>query len=555
MEMKVASYVKKYRLQVAILVAFSIISAISSVVVPYLNGMFIDVLITTASADEIVRFAFIIIAIGLFGAFASYICNMSVAKLTSKTSFDMMSDAIGHVQKIPYDKFISKFNPAYLIQRLSTDVGVLLSFFINNFISIFIQIATFAVTVYVMMAINLQILFISLAFLPIYLLCYMYLKKPMLERNIRYKEDSNHFSKTMFEQINRVHEIKAEASFEKSREIEKKSFSAYFGSMIGFSRISYLFTSLDGLIGVVFQSIVLIIGGIQIINGNMTIGEFTIVNTYFFMLLNVIKYFFNLGKSYQDYKASRIRMEEILSIEKENNGDREVSGISLIKITDASYSYVDDGPLVTDGFSAEFKKGRISLVLGPNGSGKTTLINILLGILQNLRNGKVEYDGVNVSEIDLYSARKDDIAVLLQRSDSPDSTVEEYLQDCLELDRNEIISMIRLMGLESIFAGKNFNIDKYWDSKIANISGGERQKVMLLRTLGKGRNTIVLDEPSAGLDDFSIESLLKYLSAAKADKIIVIISHDLRFRDYADDIIMVNPVQNNNSSGKHASML
>lgn len=139
------------------------------------------------------------------------------------------------------------------------------------------------------------------------------LKKPLFKRSMELKENQNHFSKVLFEQINRIQEIKAEASFDKSREIEDRSFLTYFKSMISFSRLSYLFSSLDGLIAVLFQSSVLIIGGIQIINGTMTIGQFTIVSTYFLMLINAVKYYFNLGKSYQDYKSSNTRMNELLS--------------------------------------------------------------------------------------------------------------------------------------------------------------------------------------------------------------------------------------------------
>ena len=176
-------YVKKHRSQIAILIIFSIIATITSIVVPYLNGMFIDVLITTTSVDAIVDFALVIIAIGLFGA------------------------------------------------------------------------------------------------------------------------------------------------FDKSKEAEKRSFLTYFKSLISFSRLSYLFSSLDGLIAVLFQSSVLIIGGIQIINGDMTIGQFTIVSTYFLMLISAVKYYFNLGKSYQDYKSSNARMNELLLIEAERNGNRRLDDI------------------------------------------------------------------------------------------------------------------------------------------------------------------------------------------------------------------------------------
>lgn len=530
-------YIKKYKPQLVVIIAFSIISMISAVIVPYLNGMFIDMLIITTSVNQILKYAAVIISIGLLGALASYFVNMSTAKLAAKTTFNMMSDTINHVQKIPYDTFTSKFNPAYLIQRISGDLNTMFTFFLNNFMSIFLQGITFGVVAYIIATINLQIFLLSLLFLPIYLLCYMRLKKPLFTRNIELKENSNHYSKTMFEQINRVQEIKAEASFDKSIEIENRSFGKYLKSLISYSRLSYLFSSMDTLIAVLFQCVVLVIGGIQIIEGKLSIGEFTIVNTYFSMLLSSVKYYFNLGKSYQDFKSSRTRMSEIISIEVEHNGDEKVDDIGSIKVNNVKYAYVTPGPNVIDGITAEFKRGEVSLITGPNGIGKTTLINILLGILQNLKEGDVTYNDIQIGDIDLYSARQDEISTLIQRIDLPDSTVEEYLQDTLGLNKEEVISMISLLGLEQMYFGDNFNLSDYWESKINTLSGGEKQKVMLVKVLGKRKPVLILDEPSTGMDDAGIQCMLKYINSTKKDNLTIIISHDSRFKDIADNVI------------------
>ena len=341
----------------------------------------------------------------------------------------------------------------------------------------------------------------------------------------------------MFEQINRVQEIKAEASFDKSIEIENRSFGKYLKSLISYSRLSYLFSSMDTLIAVLFQCVVLVIGGIQIIEGKLSIGEFTIVNTYFSMLLSSVKYYFNLGKSYQDFKSSRTRMSEIISIEVEHNGDEKVDDIGSIKVNNVKYAYVTPGPNVIDGITAEFKRGEVSLITGPNGIGKTTLINILLGILQNLKEGDVTYNDIQIGDIDLYSARQDEISTLIQRIDLPDSTVEEYLQDTLGLNKEEVISMISLLGLEQMYFGDNFNLSDYWESKINTLSGGEKQKVMLVKVLGKRKPVLILDEPSTGMDDAGIQCMLKYINSTKKDNLTIIISHDSRFKDIADNVI------------------
>ncbi|MCL2607959.1 MAG: ABC transporter transmembrane domain-containing protein [Methanomassiliicoccaceae archaeon] len=535
--MNVLRYITKYRLFILVIVVFSVLSTIVSVAVPYLNGMFIDMLIASTDIDEVIRFALIIIAIGLFGVFIAYMNNMAHVKFAGKSSFDLIADTVGYVQKVPYDTFVSRFNPAYLIQRIRVDSNALTSFIINNFVAVFLQAGSFIVIMYIMFTINVQIFIMVLVFIPAYMLCYVVMRNPLYQRNIRLKEDQDHFSKVLFEQVNQMHEIKAEASFAKSLEAENRSFRTYFGSLVNFSRLSYLFTSLDGIIVTIFQAIVLFIGGIQIVNGNMSVGEFVIVTMYFAMLVASVKYYFNLGKAYQEYKASNFRMDDIYSIEKENNGTERLGEVSNIVLDKVTYSYPNQDIPIMKEISAEFNRGDIVLITGKNGSGKSTMMNVVLGILQNIQDGSVKYSGINVSDIDLYSVRNEKMAALLQNSNPPDATVREYLSDHFGLDENGILDMIRIMGLKEMFLGDNFDITNFWDKKMNSLSGGERQKIMLIKALCRNRDVLILDEPSTGLDAQTVDRLTDYLDITKRNRICIIISHDPKFERIANSVI------------------
>lgn len=534
----ITGYLSKYKFYVILLVSFSIIGTASTLIVPYYTGIFIDALITTASKKTVFDYALIIIFVGIMGAVASYFNSMTTVKLTTKASFDLMRDTISHIQKIPYDTYTKKFNPAYLVQRIGTDVNTLVSFVIGNFIMVFLNGITFVIIIVLIAEINISIFLLAIAFLPVYLLCYMVLRKPLFKRSKEMKENQSHYSKVLFEQLNGIQEIKIEAAFDKSKNNMERNFKKYLRSMISFSHASYVFTSLDTTISICFQSGALIVGGLQIINGQMTVGEFTIVIAYFYILITIVKYYFNLGKSYQDSNSSYARMREIFDIEEERNGSTVIRDINSVEIKNVTYSHAESGPDLIEGLSVRFEKDKIYLITGPNGVGKTTLINIMLGILQNLKGGSVEYNGLDTSNVDLYTARKDEIATMLQRVDIPDATVEEYLDDALSLEgTDEILNMIRIMGLEGMYIDKNFDINEHWNTKMNVMSGGEKQRIILLKVLGKGSNVLIMDEPSTGLDDHSISCLLNCLLTLKKERIIILTSHDSRFKCIADEIV------------------
>ena len=157
----------------------------------------------------------------------------------------------------------------------------------------------------------------------------------------------------------------------------------------------------------------------------MTIGEYSIVNVYFSSLLFLIKYYFSIGKEYQDVKSSIDRINNILSIKVEENNNKCVEQIENIKFSNLSIKKLFNK-------SGEFNKGKIYVVIGKNGSGKTTFLKGIIGITKDLT-GKIFYSGHDINMLDLYKLRKKHISVMLQNEKVPYMTVEEYLCFSLQI--------------------------------------------------------------------------------------------------------------------------
>lgn len=534
--MEIHKMVFKYKSSIIILAVFSIISSAAAIIVPYYNGLLIDLLINSENLNKILKYAGFIIIIGLAGAIGLYYVNMIIVKLTAKTSFDMMSYIIGRIQKMPYGIYKNKYNPAYLIQRISIDTNIVFSFFLNNFISIFLYGAMFIIIMYIIACINLHVFFISLLFIPLYIVFYSMLKEPLYKRNLVNKEHQNRYSKTMYEQLDGVREIKLDVSFDKSIKRQTDSFNNYYNSLISYSRVSYIFSSLDSLVGVIFQAAIMIIGGIQIVRGNMTIGEFTIITTYFYTLLNSVKYYFGLGKSYQDYKSSNTRINEILDLKPEINGDEKIDNIKEIYVDNITFSYIT-GKNVLNEVTAHIYFGKITTIVGPNGAGKTTLLLIITGILQNPDKGQIEFDNININNLDLYEIRNSEMSIMLQNTSYPDMSVEEYLSYNLDLNKNEILMMISFIGLQNMYLEDNFDLTKHWEKKLSSLSTGELQRINFLKTIGKKRRILILDEPTLGIDTTGVKLMMDCLTTIKTDSMIILVSHDQRVIELSDTVI------------------
>ena len=134
----ILGYFRKNKQVFAIIMVANFLTFLLSLLLPCLNGYFLDMLILTPSEQNIVRFGLTIIIIGLISVILTYLFNIYKAEVQSKLMFEMLNDIICHIQKSYYMQS-SKFNPTYLNQRVNTDVNILWTFFFEKIINAVFQ--------------------------------------------------------------------------------------------------------------------------------------------------------------------------------------------------------------------------------------------------------------------------------------------------------------------------------------------------------------------------------------------------------------------------------
>ena len=533
------NYVKKQKMTFFILAMMTSISYVVSIVFPYYNGVFIDILTNAPTINSIKRMTIVICALGIAGIVFNYISSILIAKFINILDYEVVSEQVAHIQKMPIESFTSGYNATQLLQRINTDSHSLNAFISDNILKLILNAFKFVILFLLLLNINIMIILLTLVLLPIYFISYILTKKYIYENNKSMKEENTIFFKRMHEQLNQIYSIKADAAYEISKNILNKNFKKYLKSIIKNTHSNQIFLSLDGIITIIFQIGVLSISGVQIINGKMTIGQYTVVNTYFIMLLNVIKYYFSVGQAYQEAKASYDRIVELNNIETESNGDQHINTVNDIFIDKFRFKYRDSDKIFIQP-NYHFMKNKIYYISGANGIGKTTLINIIIGLLQNTEEGNIRYNDTPINRLDMYETRRMKISIHLQNNNLPDYNVEEFLVSILNMDISTIARVIYEKKLDKLFLSSSFNYKEFLDKSIISLSGGERQKVLLMKSLIKSADVLILDEPTAGLDQMSIELLNKILAKNKNGKITIVTDHTGTIEQIADEIIYLN---------------
>ncbi len=203
----------------------------------------------------------------------------------------------------------------------------------------------------------------------------------------------------------------------------------------------------------------------------------------------------------------------------------------MIELKNVSKSYGDR--IIIDNINLSINKGQITFIVGTSGAGKTTLLN-LIGGLSNTTSGKILFNGCDISN-DLNEYRGKNVGFVFQDFNLISGlTIVENVQIATEIARvekmpNEIISEVELLGIS------NHN------QKVETLSGGEKQRVAVIRAICKEADILIADEPTGNLDTNNACIVLDMLQTMKRDKHIIVVSHDMdKARRYADRIITLS---------------
>ncbi|MGE7919014.1 ABC transporter ATP-binding protein [Viridibacillus sp. NPDC093762] len=198
----------------------------------------------------------------------------------------------------------------------------------------------------------------------------------------------------------------------------------------------------------------------------------------------------------------------------------------MIVFENVSKKYDDNQPAVNY-LNLEIKKGEFFVIIGPSGCGKTTLLKMINRLIR-LTEGTIKIEGKRISDYDINELRWNIGYVLQQIALFPHMTIEENIAIVPELKKwnkqkihQRVSELLNMVGLEA---------DKYSQRKPAELSGGEQQRVGVVRALAADPEIILMDEPFSALDPISRtklqDDLLELQQSIK--KTIVFVSHDMQ---------------------------
>ncbi|MCF6342540.1 MAG: ABC transporter ATP-binding protein/permease, partial [Bacteroidales bacterium] len=310
---------------------------------------------------------------------------------------------------------------------------------------------------------------------------------------------------------------------------EKTARRTYFFSVNG--QVQAFLISISGIM-------VIVIGGISVINGMMTIGgffAFYIAANHLQTNINIITDTFALVVTGNE---SLVTLYDIAS-KKETGpytGTAKVDFIEGLVLQSVMFNYTGK-PVLTD-LSLQLYPGDRVAIIGANGAGKSTIIHLILGFYAP-QSGKISVDGIPFSEVDFPHFRKH-IGVVSQQPLLISDSIRNNINYGNEWASEKDVLTVSKMALAHDFIEK---LPGAYDTQIGEdgilLSGGECQKIAIARALLRRPKLLILDEPTNHLDSPAVKKIMQNIDNIDYSPAILIISHDTAVIQHAHKIFVL----------------
>jgi ATP-binding cassette subfamily B protein len=278
-----------------------------------------------------------------------------------------------------------------------------------------------------------------------------------------------------------------------------------------------------------------------VVEGRMTLGDLVMVNAFMIQLYIPLNF---LGVIYREIKQSLTDLDKMFVLMEKDREVRDAPGAqplggvdSAVRFEDVSFAYEPARPILKH-VSFEIPAGKTVAVVGPSGSGKSTLARLLYRFY-DVQDGRITIGGQDIREVQQSSLRRA-IGIVPQDTVLFNDTVEYNIAYGRPgASREEVETAARAARIHDFISATPKGYETTVGERGLKLSGGEKQRVAIARTLLKNPPIVIFDEATSALDSANERAIQSELKSAAQDKTTLVIAHRLSTVVDAHEILVL----------------
>jgi ATP-binding cassette subfamily B protein len=535
-------YFLKYKSKLLWGFLFILISNAGVVYIPILLKESINQLQNSISKEKLLEYSLLIILTSLIAGIFRFLIRQTIIVVSREIEFDLRKDFWNHVQKLPF-RFFQNNSTGNIMAHATNDINAVRSFVgpaVMYSIDTGIRIM---IVVIIMISIDWSLTLFALLPLPFLSIAVYKIMKLIHEKYIRIQEKFSELTSKAQENFAGIRIIKSFVREESEIQQWKNLSKDYLKMNMSLVKVQALIMPILLIITGLSIIIVIWIGGIKIINQQISLGEVTAFIVYLGILIWPVIAFGWVTNLIQQAEASMKRLNKIFKepyeiIDLKNSSFDKKSIEGYIEFRNVYFRYNDNLPYVLKNINLKIEKGSTIAIIGPTGSGKTSLIN-LIPRLYDVCEGEIIIDSFNVKEIPLEILRKN-IGLVPQESFLFSDSIAKNISYGLREISMEIVSNVsKISQLEKDIESFPDKYETIVGERGITLSGGQKQRVSIARALAINPKILILDDSFSSVDTNTEEEILKNLSLFMKGRTSIIISHRISTVKNADKIIFL----------------
>lgn len=513
-------YIKEHRGKLYLLYFLVIISSAVGFILPLLVKDIIDEILP-AKAVKTLHIVFIsIIALYTFKSIVDFIKNKIDIVVSETIVKDVKFYLLQKIKKKTYSK-LSQYHSGYLFNRISSEVDRIDKFITMFYFNLMYNIVSFLIGGAIIIYFSPLIFGVVAIFIPVLVLPYIIFSKIIVRKEKDIWEENAKLETYYLDYLRIipfVHMLKDAPFF---NERVKNNYEHVLTKYIDLQKTKFISSALSFLLNNIFPQVIFWLGFYMVIKDELTLGVIIALQVYIGLFLNPLSYFVNAATSYRIFTERVNRISEIVSLEEYDTDIKNITETDKLFLDKVSFKYVENEPLL-ENINFELKRGAVSIISGSSGSGKSTMAKLVSGLLKP-QDGSVGDSYNTYKMLELQNL----VHYVPQNSNYFEGTVMENIvfdssKNIKDKDYDYIKRWTEVLNF-------TFPLDKVLTENGNNLSGGEKQKISILRALYFRKPFMIFDESFSQIDEKTVkkalEIIIKYLKE-ELNSHVMIISHN-----------------------------